>query len=150
MLTCVFGRCYLTGKGLASARFKPGDNIAVQIRCDVTSLPSSLLCAVIGRTASGVPVFHITRQIGPHNLSRTDSLELTCRILDCPLYPGEYILSVWLGRNARQEIDDVTDVLAFVMEQGEVSGVDFDLTWRHGVCHCKSKWTVEHVDDRRI
>jgi len=129
--------------GWARTRFAAGEDITVRINCQSTSMPPSLFCVVLVRTASGVPVLHVMRQIVTSTFSRPDGFELTCSILDCPLYPGEYVLSVWIGRNAYQEIDHVVDALTFTMDQGQVSGVDFDLSWRHGLCHCNSEWTVE-------
>jgi hypothetical protein len=77
-------------------------------------------------------------------MEESKTLTVRCRIPDCRLYPGTYVVSLWLGRNAHLEVDSATDVLTFTIEPGALVRYGFDMSWRHGLYFCDSDWvTVE-------
>jgi lipopolysaccharide transport system ATP-binding protein len=132
-------------EGNPQARFRSGQDIKIRIGCEVRSAIPKLLFVVLIRTSSGIPIFHISQCLEAADLPFDGDLEVTCRLLRCTLYPGKYIVSVWIGRNAYQEIAHITDALTLTMDQGSLPGIDFDLGWHHGVCHCDNEWTVKEV-----
>lgn len=126
-------------------RFQSGADVQVKIVCRITAALPGLLCVVMVRTSSGVPVYHITQRFTAAELPPDGELEFVCRILRCQLYPGKYLISVWTGRTAWQEMEYIVDSLTLTMEQKAVEGIDFDLSWRHGLCHCDAEWDVRQV-----
>ena len=127
--------------GNARARFRSGEDVEVHVGFRAATMPQSLLCVVMVRTSTGVPVFHISQSFVADELPTNGEFELSCRIKHCSLYPGKYVVSAWVGRNAHQALDEVPDALTLTIDQA-TPGVDYDLTWRHGLLHCDSDWNI--------
>lgn len=124
-------------------RFITGEDIDVRVTCSLPhELPPNLMCAVIVRTITDVPVFHMLHSFDTASWKDSRQVSFSCKIVDCKLYPGKYSISVWLGRNPFYELDFVKDVVTIDMEQGTVEGVGFDLNWQHGLVHCPSSWSL--------
>ena len=129
--------------GIDRSVFSSGEDVEVRIKCKVAAnCAHQILSVVMVKTVTEVSVFHEMKTFETDEWKQTGEVTLICRLLNCSLYPGKYSISVWLGRSAYQEIDYVKDALTFTLEQGVISGVNFDLNWKHGLVHCPSEWSV--------
>jgi len=132
----------LGNDGRVKGKFETGQDLDFRITCKFSQGISSVLFVVIIKTITGTPIFHISQYLSGEILESGKEVEISCLLPDCPLFPGRYIASLWVGRNAHQELINVTDALSFAIEQGRLSGIDFDLGWRHGLVHCQSEWSI--------
>jgi hypothetical protein len=70
-----------------------------------------------------------------------------CTLKDCPLYPGQYSVSIWAGASPDQTLDVVSQVLTFSVRAAILPGCDVNLTWRHGLVHCDTSWSFTGTDE---
>jgi hypothetical protein len=126
------------------ADFTPGSDLTVRFVLEGQRFCSQFLAVVIVKTASGINVLHVPNppDIGWTGLSAGETITVDCTVPDCGLYPGKYLVSIWLGKNPSLEMDWVPDVCSFEMGQGELSRYGFDMSWAHGIYFCQNKWTI--------
>jgi lipopolysaccharide transport system ATP-binding protein len=123
-------------------------NDEIRFRFGIEGRPGrahSLFCVVMVRTGSGVPILCLMSE---PNMAWPLAAKINgeCLLPSCPLYPGNYIVSYWLGRDPNHEIDWVPDALSFQVRPGKLNSYGFDLSWRVGVVHCESVWSAESVE----
>ena len=114
---------------------------------EVTGVTSfhNFLAVVKVRTTTGITVLHIPTPPALYwpSLNASEIAIIRCTIPECRLYPGTYIISIWIGRNAHQGVDWAPDVLTFSVDQGELASYGFDMSWKHGLYFCDSEWAIE-------
>jgi hypothetical protein len=126
--------------------FVTGDHIRFDLLLTGNAAIDHLLFVVLVRTETGIPVLHLTNDpLEPVWIS--GGARVRCELPCCPLYPGRYIISLWIGRNAYQEIDHAPDIRSLTIEQNLDLSQGFDLSWRHGLCHCDTAWSVSPAID---
>jgi hypothetical protein len=131
--------------GNPRSTFNCGEDVVIEFEVEGPRGAADVMAVILIRTLTGLPVLHITaHEEGTHQPLRVRGpAKVRCVLLNCPLFPGSYSVSVWLGVNAHNEVDLKTDVLTFHVEQGELLELGFDLTWRHGLVHVDNRWQVE-------
>jgi lipopolysaccharide transport system ATP-binding protein len=130
--------------GDESSHVSFGDDLSFELTVESHSHEEQLLGVVLVKTATGIGVLHILTPAHATwpQMNPGDTVFLKCTVPRCGLYPGNYIVSVWLGRNSFQEVDWLPDILAFDVEQGSSPIGGFDLSWQHGLYFCNSTWTI--------
>jgi lipopolysaccharide transport system ATP-binding protein len=137
------------------SQFLHGQDLVIEFRLRGQTNYTKYLGVVLIRTLTGVPALHIPTppEFRWPSMEESKTLSVRCRIPKCRLYPGTYVVSLWLGRNAHLEVDSATDALTFTIEHGSLVRYGFDMSWRHGLYFCDSDWvTVESAhgcDDLR-
>lgn len=134
----------LDGSGQPGSSFKHGDDIQFEFTLERQSPSPDLICVVWIKTGTGIPVLHLASRDDPtcNPLRFDNKVTVRCLLRDCRLYPGQYSVSLWTGPSHSQDTDFIVDALRFRMEQGELLSRSFDMTWRLGIFHSETTWTV--------
>ena len=130
------------------SQFLHGQDIAIEFQLRGRTNSANYLGVVLIRTLTGVTVLHIPTppEFRWPSMGELGTATIKCRIPDCRLYPGTYVVSFWLGRNAHLAVDFATDALTFSVEQGPLVRYGFDMSWRHGLYFCDSEWSSFEPD----
>jgi lipopolysaccharide transport system ATP-binding protein len=130
--------------GVPSDRFECQGELILEMEMESVAQIPSFLSTIAIRTSTGITVLHIPSpaDFSWSLLNTAGSATVRCRIPQCGLYPGSYVVSLWIGKNEHQELDWVPDALTFTMEQGDLSSYGFDMSWRHGLYLCDSTWSA--------
>jgi lipopolysaccharide transport system ATP-binding protein len=130
--------------GRPETKFSYPETISVEFEVEGPSSFHNFLSVVLVRTTTGITVLHVPTPPGLHwpRLEHGDRATIKCTIPRCRLYPGTYIVSLWIGRNAHMEVDWAPDVLAFSVDQGDLASYGFDMSWKHGLYFCDSEWSM--------
>jgi lipopolysaccharide transport system ATP-binding protein len=125
-----------------SSQFLHGQDLFIEFQLRGRTNYTKYLGVVLIRTLTGVPALHIPTppEFRWPSIEESNTLTVRCRIPDCRLYPGTYVVSLWLGRNAHLEVDYAADALTFTIEQGSLVRYGFDMSWRQGLYFCDSDW----------
>jgi hypothetical protein len=135
--------------GRTCSVFNHGDDIHFVVDVEATSPSPEMIFSVGIRTAFGVPVLDLQNKDDPswEPLSVFPRAKVRCVLRDCPLYPGTYLVTLWMSPTHYHETDWVFDVLQFRVEQGPLLARGFDMTWQHGMVHLPSYWKATKPDD---
>src|SRR5215472_2193364 len=130
--------------GHACRHFEYGDDLCFDISIEYRHPSPPLHCSVDIRTLLGVPVLHLYSMDDPTWAPvKVESNSLVrCVLSNCDLYPGTYLVSVWLGPSPSRGTELVRDILQFHVDQGSLRRRGFDMTWSHGLVHRDSSWAV--------
>lgn len=130
--------------GRPRRRFEYGDDLHFDLTLERHRPSASLHCVIEIRTLLGVPVLHLYSIDDPtwSPVIVEKRTTVRCVLASCDLYPGTYLVSVWLGSSPNSQTELVRDVLQFQMDQGVLRRRGFDMTWRHGLVHRDSSWAV--------
>jgi lipopolysaccharide transport system ATP-binding protein len=136
----------LSGK---TSTFLHGEDIAISLELEGSTTYTKYLVVILISTVTGIMVLHVPTPADLRfpTLCHGKRLRVTCNLPDCRLYPGTYVVSLWLGRNEHSTVDYARDVLAFTIEQGRLADYGFDMSWKHGLYFCDSAWSL--VDESR-
>jgi lipopolysaccharide transport system ATP-binding protein len=138
----------LSATGTHRSQFAYGDDVVVEFALEALRECEEQLCAVIIRTSTGTPVLHLTSTDSTSRPFRVPGDAIVrCTIPRCPLYPGSYTVSIWIGTTAYSETDCRNDALTFEMTPGELLSLGFDLNWRHGLIQLDNRWEVSSRQD---
>jgi hypothetical protein len=139
----------LNATGVHRSQFEHGDDVVVEFALEALRECEDQLCAVIIRTSTGTPVLHLMSHNSSSRPFRVPGDAIVrCTIPRCPLYPGTYTVSIWIGTTAYSETDCRHDALRFEMAPGELLSVGFDLNWRHGLVQLDNRWEVSSRHDQ--
>jgi lipopolysaccharide transport system ATP-binding protein len=129
-----------------SGIFRYGDDIVFEFLIERYSVVMDLLCVVWIRTAMGVPVLHLVNRDDPNwrGMGETPLVKVRCQLSNCQLYPGAYLVSLYIGTSHYHAVDDVVDVLQFQVEQGKLMDRGFDMNWTIGIYHSNSIWSCSN------
>jgi lipopolysaccharide transport system ATP-binding protein len=132
----------LNSAGRPASTFDHAERIDIEFALESHNNAQPMMAAILIRTATGIPVLHLmaTEAGSLRPMQVRGSVTLRCTIPNCPLYPGTYFVSLWLGPSAYHESDFVADVLKFRVEPGPLRQAGFDLGWQHGLVHCETAW----------
>ena len=125
-------------------RFLHGQDLCIEFRLRGRTNYTKYLGVVMIRTLMGITVLHVPTppEFGWPSIEDSETRTIRCKIPECRLYPGSYVVSLWLGRNAHIEVDYAADALTFTVEQGSLVRYGFDMSCRHGLYFCDSDWTT--------
>lgn len=134
--------------GQESTNFMMGDELMCElvVASDVAVQRSAL--SLEFKTATGIPVLHLTSiddRFTIRTLSQASTI-VQVRLPHLQLYPGEYLLSFWLGDVMGHTFDYLVDCASISVHQGEFierSG----LSWNHAIYHQNSSWSLLSVTD---
>jgi lipopolysaccharide transport system ATP-binding protein len=141
----------LSGTGVHRSQFEFGDDVVVEFALEALRECEDQLCAVIIRTSTGTPVLHLMSHNSSSRPFRVPGDAIVrCTIPQCPLYPGIYTVSIWVGTTPYSETDCRHDALRFEMTPGELLSVGFDLNWRHGLVQLDNRWEVSSRQDQTL
>lgn len=131
-------------EGELCRHFEYGEDLWFDVTLAGRSPSQPLNCVIEIRTLLGVPVFHLYSVDDPcwSPLDVRSRTQIRCVLPDCDLYPGTYLISVWLGPSAFRTTELVRDVLQFEMGQGVLRRRGFDMNWSHGLVHRDTSWRV--------
>jgi lipopolysaccharide transport system ATP-binding protein len=134
----------LNQDGHPCSSFRYGDDICIEYSLQPISGSPPLISVVWIRTATGTPVLHLTNMDDPASgpFDVPSMVTIRCKIKDCRLYPGNYLVSLWIAPNHHHDTDFVIDALQFRMEQGQLLQRGFDMNWRLGIYHTDSQWDI--------
>jgi lipopolysaccharide transport system ATP-binding protein len=127
--------------------FKYGDDICFEYKLESFKSSPSLLSVVWIRTASGIPVLHLANHDDPKckSFKVKSTVIVRCLLENCQLLPGNYFVSLWIAPDHYRDTDFVIDALNFRMNQGELINRAFDMSWKHGIFHTKSSWSITNI-----
>jgi lipopolysaccharide transport system ATP-binding protein len=130
-------------------RFKYGDDIYFEYDVEAVSACPKLITVVWIKTATGIPVLHLANQDDPAGkpFKLTSKKRICCALKNCKLIPGSYLVSFWIAPDHYSNVDFVSDAIQFRMEQGDLMRRGFDLTWKNGIIHSESFWTVKNFSE---
>ena len=126
------------------SQFLHGQDLLIEFRLRGRMNYAKYLGVVLIRTLTGVTVLHIPTPPEFHwpSMEVSETIAVRCKIPECRLYPGTYVVSFWLGRNEHLSVDYAPDALTFSVEQGPLVRYGFDMSWRHGLYFCESGWEM--------
>jgi lipopolysaccharide transport system ATP-binding protein len=124
--------------------FRYGDDICFEFKLEPHKSSPNLLSVVWIRTASGIPVLHLANHDDPNckSFKVESTVIVRCLLKNCQLLPGNYFVSLWIAPDHYRDTDFVIDALKFRMNQGELLNRAFDMSWKHGIFHSKSSWSI--------
>jgi lipopolysaccharide transport system ATP-binding protein len=130
--------------------FQHGEDVSIEFTLEGSTSYDSYLAVVLIRTLTGTAVLHIPTppEFRWPSLKSVGSLRVVCRIPECRLYPGTYVVSFWLGRNGRLTVDSAEDTLTFSVEHGPLLRYGFDMSWRNGLYFCDNTWSISQISSR--
>lgn len=137
----------LSNEGTPCNIFNHGDDICFQYTL-TASRPMNLVTVVMIKTSTGIPVLHLANHDDPKckTIRVISELTVKCTLKNCQLLPGNYFISIWAAPDHHHTSDSVNDILQFRIEQGKLMERGFDMSWKHGIYHTRSYWTVEPAD----
>ena len=122
--------------------FEFGSAFRVQFVVDVRKNLRSLSASVIVCTSDGLPVHDMqnrdahcawTADAGAHSLIVT--------VPRLRLYPGDYIVDLWVGNDQNVRVDYVRDAIRFRVVQTPDAGIPRTLDRRNGIVFEASEWS---------
>lgn len=131
----------LDAGGCELKRMNCGDDLTIDLTLEGSKF-DGLCCYVVVKTTTGIRVLHVPGVLGAADTPADCRLRVSCTIPACRLYPGRYVVSIWIGHGPHSEVDWVEDILTFDVEQGALAEYGFDMSWYHGLYFCDSVWSV--------
>ena len=127
--------------------FNHGDDIYFEMEVEAPRPSHEMIFSVGIRTIFGVPVLDLQNKDDPTwvPLRVFERVKLQCLLKNCPLYPGTYLVTLWMSPTHYNETDWVVDVLQFRVEPGPLIARGFDMTWQHGLVHLASSWRASQA-----
>ncbi len=137
------------GTGQPCNSIKYGEDIYFEYDVEAVASCPKLITVVWIKTATGIPVLHLAN----HDDSAAKPFKviskkrIRCRLKNCILIPGNYLVSLWIAPDHYSNVDFVQDCIQFRMEQGELMKKGFDISWKNAIFHRDSFWTVKNIDE---
>lgn len=121
-------------------RFSIGDDITFDISIRCTSINRAARMSVDISSSDGVPVYHIVDTDAGFLLEDlSEQTRVAVTLKNQKLYPGDYVVSLWLGAIDTNPIDYLKDCAKFaVVEGGDV--VKRPLSRRLGLVYETAEW----------
>ena len=134
----------LNREGHQCSTFRYRDDICIEYSLQPVTSSPPLISVVWIKTVTGTPVLHLTNLDDPDSrpFKVRSRVTVRCVIKDCRLYPGNYLVSLWVAPDHHHNTDFVIDALQFRMEQGQLLQRGFDLNWKIGIFHTDSQWNI--------
>jgi lipopolysaccharide transport system ATP-binding protein len=137
----------LDKEGRPCTSFNYGNDICFEYQLEPMEPSQELVTVVWIRTATGIPVLHLANHDDPSSkpFKANSKMRIRCLLRNCQLLPGNYLVSLWIAPDHHHDTDFVNDALQFRMEQGTLMERGFDMSWKHGIYHSDTTWTVDPV-----
>lgn len=122
-----------------------GDNLAVRfdVECGKDIQSSGLLCACVVSTVTGIPVLHVTSADEAFLPAATDRMSVTVRLPNLALFPGIYVISLWVGNKHGEGYDYVRDCFKLEVVKGGDVLRTLPMSWDNGLVYHQSYWSSE-------
>jgi len=135
--------------GTPRSTFLMGDELKIVFDLRSEAVARDTVLSVGVRTITGVPVLHFVSVDAGFTLrgwSGARRVEMTLDHL--PLYPGEYLVTYWVGDGHGNDSDHWPDAGRLRVEQGAMISRS-NLGWTHAVCYVPTAW-AERPDDEAL
>lgn len=120
--------------------FVMGEPLRVVLDVETRTPARNTLLAVGIKTVTGVPVVHTVSVDSGFALRGWRGERRVEMLIDSLLlYPGEYLLSFWLGDSQGLDSDSWPDAMRVRVEQGAMI-TRSNLRWAQAVCHVPTRW----------
>jgi lipopolysaccharide transport system ATP-binding protein len=131
----------MNGSHQVSTSFVVGDDIVFDISIDVRKQIGTLLMSVDIATSEGLPVYHLRDVDAGFNLENpSEKSRILVRLKNQKLYPGDYLISLWLGGTDSTRIDYVHNCARFTVRDGG-SVLTRPLMHNLGMVYEVAEWT---------
>jgi len=131
------------GKRCVSVAF--GKPLTIKLTIDVTTALDSGVVEILIRTADGTPVHELQSQRCSWSRARRQ-LALSATIPGIRMYPGNYVIDLWLGDWSTARVDYLTNALTFGVIQTPESGIERALDRKYGLVYQHSDWNYEGMN----
>jgi lipopolysaccharide transport system ATP-binding protein len=122
-----------------------GAPLAINLTVEVREFIGPASVAVVITTGEGAPVHDLwneghtwSGEVGLHNFVIT--------VPKLRLYPGDYVVSLWMGDSGSERIDYIQNAIKFEVIQTSESGVSRPLRQTNGVVYQESRWASTKID----
>jgi lipopolysaccharide transport system ATP-binding protein len=132
-----------------TSRLVFGSPLTIDLTIDVRESigPSSI--AVVITTGEGAPVHDFWND--DHSWSATAGLhDVSVAIPDVRLYPGSYVINLWMGDLTGDRVDFVKNAATFDVVQTAESGISRPLRQTNGVVYQESSWASRQISAGRV
>ena len=133
--------------GAPRATFLMRDELRIvfDLKSDVVARDTVLSVGI--RTITGVPVLHFVSVDSGFALRGWSGVRRVEMTLDhLPLYPGEYLVTYWVGDGHGNDADHWPDAGRLRVEQGAMISRG-NLGWTHAVCYAPAAWAERAMDE---
>jgi lipopolysaccharide transport system ATP-binding protein len=122
-----------------------GDNLVAHfdVECGKDIQSSELLCACVVSTITGIPVLHVTSADEAFLPTATDRMSITVRLPNLSLFPGVYVISLWVGNKGGEGYDYVKDCLKLEVVKSSTILRTLPMNWDNGLVYHQSHWSSE-------
>jgi lipopolysaccharide transport system ATP-binding protein len=122
--------------------FEFGFDFSVRLEVSVRHDIGSALIAVTIFTASGVAVHEMHNADARYMWRASPGFHtLTVTVPQLRLYPGDYVVDLWMGDSRSSRVDYLRDCARFQVVQTTASGLDRTLDSTGGVMYQPSEWS---------
>jgi lipopolysaccharide transport system ATP-binding protein len=124
-----------------------GDTLVIQfdVACDPTISLGDLRFSLVISTVSGIRVLHISNEDDNFVFPAAARARVTVRLPGLPLFPGSYVVSLWVGSPHYDDYDYLRDCLRFDVVQGEAPLRSYKMSWYNGLVYHPSQWSVDNT-----
>jgi lipopolysaccharide transport system ATP-binding protein len=126
-----------------------GDTLVIefQIQRDSTIPYAGLRFAIIISTITGTRILHISNEDDRFNFPDRAEGRISVVLPHLPLFPGAYLVSLWVGSRHYDDYDFVKDCLRFDVVQGETPLRGYKMSWHNGLVYHPSIWSLDNQTD---
>jgi hypothetical protein len=138
----------MDGEGNATCSVGIGLPVTIWADVELESVDTTLVMGVELRTQEGVPVLNLRTDsqsvtFGPYNMPA--AVRMQVRIPGLPLYPGIYIVDVWVGSHKGKRIDHLRRICRIVLEERGVYQSETFLQQGRGIILIDCGWDAEEL-----
>ena len=137
---CIRWVAIKNSQGAVTGHLQMGDKVTIEFAIQSKEPLHRLALSVSLKTSTGIPVLHLVdRDFGftIDELYGTERIRVT--IPQLALYPGSYLVSVWIGDSMGNDYDYVVDCLSIEVTEGTLIRRN-GLSWNQAVVACQSAW----------
>lgn len=132
--------------GKPCSTFLMGDQLRIIFDLESEVVARNTVLSVNVRTITGVPVLHLVSVDAGFALRGwTGSRRVEMTLDHLALYPGEYLVSYWIGDGHGNDADFWPDAAHLRVEQGAMISRS-NLSWVHAVFYSPTTWREGSVD----
>jgi hypothetical protein len=122
-----------------------GDTLVIEFQVQRESAipPSGLRFSIIISTITGTRILHISNEDDRFSFPDREEGRISVVLPHLPLFPGAYLVSLWVGSRHYDDYDFVKDCLRFDVVQGETPLRGYKMSWQNGLVYHPSIWSVD-------
>jgi lipopolysaccharide transport system ATP-binding protein len=134
----------ITQNSHVSNKLAFGAAIAINLTVEVREFVGPASVAVVITTAEGSPVHDLWNDEHPWS-GEIGLHEFEIVVPNFRLYPGDYIVNLWMGDSGSERIDYVQSAAKFEVVQTSESGVSRRLCQTNGVVYQEARWSSKRL-----